>query len=144
MNLQRRQDVCIVSSSSRHRQSMHLKRKPTYWYHKIAIIFFFFTPSQKLRQRGGLSTRGWHFALFALTFVAGVAPVVAVVAGDPQDPVLQVVHPVGRHFGAAVRDDSAAATGRRLPRRVRVHRGLRPDARRLCALRSPLGACHRV
>ena len=37
-----------------------------------------------------------------LTSITGVARVVAVVAGDSQNPVLDVVHPVGCHFGAAV------------------------------------------
>lgn len=53
--------------------------------------------------------------------MTGVSWVVAVVAGDPQDPVLYVVHPVGCHFGAAVHEDSAAAAGRRrFARQVRV------------------------
>lgn len=37
-----------------------------------------------------------------LTSMTGVSRVVAVVAGDPQNPVLYVVHPVGCDFGAAV------------------------------------------
>lgn len=45
--------------------------------------------------------------------MTGVSRVVPVVAGDPQNPVLYVVHPVCCHFRAAVHKDSAAATGRR-------------------------------
>ena len=81
---------------------------------------------------------------FSLTSMAGVARVVAVVAGDPQDPVLDVVHPVGRHFGVAVRERSAAAAGRRrLARQVRVLQGLQSDARLVSTLQNTLGAYHR-
>lgn len=54
-----------------------------------------------------------YFIFFELTSMTGVPRVVAVVAGDPQNPVLYVVHPVGCHFGAAICEDIAAATGRR-------------------------------
>lgn len=76
--------------------------------------------------------------------MTGVSRVVAVVAGDPQDPVLYVVHPVGCHFGAAVRERrAAAATGlRRLARQVRVDQGLQPDARLVSTLQNTLGAYH--
>lgn len=90
-----------------------------------------------------------HFVslcVFALTSMTGVSRVVAVVAGDPQDPVLDVVHPVGCHFGAAVHEDAAAAaavTGRRrLARQVCVLQGLQPDARLLSTLQNTLGAHH--
>lgn len=72
-----------------------------------------------------------------------VARVVAVVAGDPQNPVLYVVHPVGGHFGAAVLERGAAATGRRrLARQVRLLQGLQPDAWLLSTLRDSVGADH--
>lgn len=75
--------------------------------------------------------------------MTGVARVVAVVACDPQDPVLDVVHPVGRHFGVAVRERCAAATGRRrLARQVRVLQGLQSDARLVSTLQNTLGAYH--
>lgn len=75
--------------------------------------------------------------------MTGVSRVVAVVAGYPQNPVLYVVHPVGCHFGAAVHEDSAAATGlRRLSRQVRVHHGLHPDARLVTTLQNTLSAYH--
>ena len=81
------------------------------------------------------------FLIFSLTSVAGVSRVIAVVARDPQDPVLYVVHPVGCHFGAAVHEDGA--TGRRsLARQVCVLQGLQPDARLVPALQDTLGACH--
>lgn len=70
--------------------------------------------------------------------MAGVTRVVAVVAGDPQDPVLDVVHPVGCHFGAAVHECSATGR-RRFARQVRVVQGLQPD---VSAPRTPLGADH--
>lgn len=75
--------------------------------------------------------------------MTGVAWVVAVVAGDPQNPVLYVVHPVGCHFGAAVHQSSAAATGRRrLARQVRGLQRLQPDARLVSTLQNTLGAYH--
>lgn len=70
--------------------------------------------------------------------MAGVARVVAVVSGDPQDPVLDVVHPVGCHFGAAVHECSATGR-RRFARQVRVVQGLQSN---VSALRSPLGVYH--
>lgn len=86
----------------------------------------------------------FFLCIFLLTSVTRVSRVVAVVAGDPQDPVLDVVHPVGCHFGVAVHEDAAAAaTGRRrLARQVCVLQGLQPDARLLSTLQNTLGAHH--
>lgn len=75
--------------------------------------------------------------------MTGVPRVVAVVAGDPQNPVLYVVHPVGCHFGVAVHECVAAATGRRrLARQVHLVQGLQPDARLVSTLQNTLGAYH--
>lgn len=53
------------------------------------------------------------------------------------------MHPVGRHFGAAVRERTAAATGRRrLARQVHLLRGLRPDAGLVSALQDAVTADH--
>lgn len=84
-----------------------------------------------------------YYTLFLLTSMTGVARVVAVVAGDPQNPVLDVVHPVGCHFGAAVHERSAAATGRRsLARQVRPLQGLQPNTRLVFTLQNTFGAFH--
>lgn len=73
--------------------------------------------------------------IFSLTSMTGVSRVVAVVAGDPQNPVLNVVQSVGCHFGAAVREDNAAATGRRrLARQVCALQGLQPNTRLVSTL----------
>lgn len=75
--------------------------------------------------------------------MTGVSRVVAVVAGDPQNPVLNVVQSVGCRFGAAVREDSAAATGRRrLARQVCALQGLQPNTRLVSTLKNSLGAHH--
>lgn len=78
--------------------------------------------------------------MLALTSVTGVARVVAVVAGDPQDAVLDVVHPVVCQFGAAVREGAAtrAPARRRCARQEGVFavKGLEPDARLLAAFHS--------
>jgi len=80
-----------------------------------------------------------HFVFSALTSMTGVSRVVAVVAGDPQNPVLDVVHhPVGRHRGAAVHRDGRC----RLLRQVRVYQGLQPDAWLVSTLQNTLGAYH--
>lgn len=53
------------------------------------------------------------------------------------------MHPVGCHFGAAVRERTAAATGRRrLARQVHLLRGLRPDAGLVSALQDAVAADH--
>lgn len=73
--------------------------------------------------------------------MTGVPRVVAVVAGDPQNPVLYVVHPVGCHFGAAVHECTAAATGRRrLAGQVHLLQGLQLDAMLVSTLQNSLGA----
>lgn len=45
--------------------------------------------------------------------MTGVSWVVAIVAGDPQNPVLYIMHPVGCHFRPDVPEDRRAATARR-------------------------------
>lgn len=66
--------------------------------------------------------------------MTGVARVVAIVSGDPQDPVLDVVQPVGCDFGAALREDSAPASARcRLARYVRAAEGIQCGGRLLSA-----------
>lgn len=54
----------------------------------------------------------FQFLRLSLTSMTGVARVVAIVSGDPQDPVLDVVQPVGCDFGAALREDGAPASAR--------------------------------
>lgn len=78
-----------------------------------------------------------------LTSMTGISRVIAIVAGDPQNPVLNIMHSVGCHFRADVPDERLSVTGRRrLAWQVRVVELFQPNAGLVSALNNTFGAYH--